>query len=350
MEIDIDPVYVKNSDINIRGNVLIKLCDIIRSMYPGEIYGAQPVNENWLIYVRTNRTRAALVVSGITVNGVKIQVYDEKPKRQGGKTERVVLKDLPATLPPERILSFLRGFPQIVPRSRVLYAKERLSGEEMSPYINGDRLLYVNADVSPPLPKETVIGGHKCRIWHQSQKNFCKRCASHGHRTSDIGICESYDADSAVVAWRADSNALSNFFKCRITYGDCVFKSSEHFYQYQFCLFMRRSDIAQLVLEATSPHEAKQISAQLKVKEYTAHLAEWATIKLSVMSFILKVKWNQCAKFRQALLSTEGMTICEATSCNYWGVGVAPNLAQYTKPSKFLGQNHMGKIQMALRL
>ena len=220
----------------------------------------------------------------------------------------------------------------------------------MSPYINGDRLVYVNADVSPPLPKETVIGGHKCRIWHQSQKNFCKRCASHGHRTSDIGICESYDADSAVLAWRADSNPLSNFFKCRITYGDCEFKSSEHFYQYEFCLFMERSDIAQLVLDATSPREAKQISAQLKTTEHTAHLAEWATIKLSVMSYILKVKWNQCAKFRQALLSTEGMTICEATACDYWGVGVAPNLAQYTKPLRFLGQNHMGKLQMALRL
>ena len=47
-----------------------------------------------------------------------------------------------------------------------------------------------------PLPKETVIAGHPCRIWHPSQKNFCKRCASHGHRTVDVDICESYEADS----------------------------------------------------------------------------------------------------------------------------------------------------------
>ena len=44
------------------------------------------------------------------------------------------------------------------------------------------------------------------------------------------------------------------------------------------------------------------------------------------------------------------MTICEATSCDLWGVGVAPNLAQYTKPSRFLAKNNMGKLQMALRL
>ena len=34
---------------------------------------------------------------------------------------------------------------------------------------NGDRLIYTKPDVSPPLPKETVIGGHPCRIWHKSQ-------------------------------------------------------------------------------------------------------------------------------------------------------------------------------------
>ena len=67
-------------------------------------------------------------------------------------------------------------------RSHVIYAKERLGGEELSPFINGDRFVYVNAAVSQPLPKETVICGHPCRIWHPSQKNFCKRCASHGQK------------------------------------------------------------------------------------------------------------------------------------------------------------------------
>ena len=40
--------------------------------------------------------------------------------------------------------------------------------------------------------------------------------------------------------------------------------------------------------------------------------------ELSVMEYISRVKWNCCAKFRQALLSTEGMVIAEATSCDYW--------------------------------
>ena len=53
------------------------------------------------------------------------------------------------------------------------------------------RLIYIKPDVSSPLPKETVIDGHSCRIWYKSLKN--------GHRTSDIGMCGSYDPDCGVV-------------------------------------------------------------------------------------------------------------------------------------------------------
>ena len=350
MEVDIDAVYVRDSDFNLRGNTLLSLCYAANEQFPGEILGAQLVNNVWSVYARSMNTRAALINSGLDINGSNIRVFDDKPFFDGGKkTERVVIKDLPATLPPDRILAFLRGLPHVTTRSRVMYAKERLGGEELSPFINGDRIVYVNADVNPPLPKETVISGHHCRIWHPSQKNFCKRCSSHGHRTIDTDLCESYEPDCLVSAWRSDNNPLSNFYKCTITHGGIQYKSSEHFYQHEYCLFMKKPDVAELVVDAPTPKEAKQIASQLKGTEYSELLAEWHKINLSVMNYILRVKWNFCKKFRQSLLSTEGMVVAEATSDDFWGVGVAPNLAQHTKPTKFLGQNHMGKLQMALR-
>ena len=350
MEVDIDAVYVRDSDFNLRGNTLLSLCYAANEQFPGEILGAQLVNNVWSVYARSMNTRAALINSGLDINGSNIRVFDDKPFFDGGKkTERVVIKDLPATLPPDRILAFLRGLPHVTTRSRVMYAKERLGGEELSPFINGDRIVYVNADVNPPLPKETVISGHHCRIWHPSQKNFCKRCSSHGHRTIDTDLCESYEPDCLVSAWRSDNNPLSNFYRCTITHGGIQYKSSEHFYQHEYCLFMKKPDVAELVVDAPTPKEAKQIASQLKGTEYSELLAEWHKINLSVMNYILRVKWNFCKKFRQSLLSTEGMVVAEATSDDFWGVGVAPNLAQHTKPTKFLGQNHMGKLQMALR-
>ena len=47
-------------------------------------------------------------------------------------------------------------------------------------------------------------------------------------------------------------------------------------------------------------------------------------------------------------MATSNMTIAEATSDMFWGVGVAPNLALHTNPKKFLGQNHLGKCLMEL--
>ena len=41
-------------------------------------------------------------------------------------------------------------------------------------------------------------------------------------------------------------------------------------------------------------------------------------------------------------MSTANMTIAEATQDTYWGVDVAPNIAQHTKPTKFLDINQLG--------
>ena len=120
----------------------------------------------------TNKTRAALIVSGIDLHGKHIDVYDDNPIKSEKRSERIVIKDLPSTLSSNSIMSFLGGFSQLTIKSKVIYAKERMGGDEMSPFINGDRLVYVTPNVSIPIPKETVISGFPCRIWHASQKNY----------------------------------------------------------------------------------------------------------------------------------------------------------------------------------
>ena len=283
----------------------------------------------------------------MNIKGTNIDVFYDNPVVDNNKqSERVVIKDLPATLPAHVIQAYFLSLSQIRVKSKVLYARERIGGEVMSPYINGDRLVYITPNPAPPLPKETVIGGFPCRIWHRSQKNFCKRCDSHGHRTSDIGLCEAYEADEMVTPFRADSNPLSNFFKCNITFQDRVFKSSEHAYQFTKCMFLNREDLAESVYDAETPRDSKSIAAALHCHE---QMAEWTKIKVNAMCKILAAKWNCSGRFRQTLMSTSNMTIAEATQDMFWGVDVAPNLALHTKASKFLGSNHLGRSLMALR-
>ena len=43
------------------------------------------------------------------------------------------------------------------------------------------------------------------------------------------------------------------------------------------------------------------------------------------------------------------MTIAEATYDTFWDVGVAPNLVQDTRSSKFIGDNPQGRLLMGIR-
>ena len=79
-------------------------------LYPGEIYGAQFIYNIWYIYPRPNRTRTALIVSGINIDGMHIDIYDENPRKyENKKSEKILIKNLPATIPISVIMSYLKG-------------------------------------------------------------------------------------------------------------------------------------------------------------------------------------------------------------------------------------------------
>ena len=72
-----------------------------------------------------------------------------------------------------------------------------------------------------------------------------------------------------LIVWRGDKNPLSIFYIC-----DFKYKSSEHFYQHEFCVFMNRPDIARQVYDSPTPKDAKLIASHLKVPQNAGELAE----------------------------------------------------------------------------
>ena len=118
-------------------------------------------------------------------------------------------------------------------------------------YYNGDRFVFIKEGMTPPFPKESTILGHKFRIWHPTQNLFCKRCTSYGHNTKDLQLCPSNEFDPDVVAFRSDSNPLSNYYKCDVKFDDRVFKSSEHAYLYTKCFTLLKFEQAEAVFNAT---------------------------------------------------------------------------------------------------
>ena len=114
MEITTEAVYIKDPDINIRGNIILELSTAVNKLWPGEALDAQQFYQVWKIYVRSPRTRAGPIVSGVMINGVNIKVHDDNSVNDNDKqSDRLIKNDLTATLSAIRFLSFLRGLSHI---------------------------------------------------------------------------------------------------------------------------------------------------------------------------------------------------------------------------------------------
>ena len=120
----------------------------MNEIYPGEAYGAEQFSNNCSIYVHSDRTRACLIVSGLTIEDSPIDIYNTIINDNSKLSEGVLINDLPETKPHDRIMAFLLGFPHIKTKSIVIFAKERIGGDEISPFINGHRLIFIKPD--PP--------------------------------------------------------------------------------------------------------------------------------------------------------------------------------------------------------
>ena len=46
MEVTTEPVYVRDMDINIHGNIILQLSTAVNKLYPGEALGAQKLHQD----------------------------------------------------------------------------------------------------------------------------------------------------------------------------------------------------------------------------------------------------------------------------------------------------------------
>ena len=80
-------------------------------------------------------------------------------KADPNNQKKNIIKDLPATVANEAISSFLLDLKHLKLKSKIIFAKERIGGEELSPFIN-ICMIYSEPHVYPSHPKESIIDGH----------------------------------------------------------------------------------------------------------------------------------------------------------------------------------------------
>lgn len=126
---------------------------------------------------------------------------------------------------------------------------------------------------------------------------------------------------------------FSNFSSFAVGWKGVLMMTSEHAYQSE--KFLDHPEIYELIVNARSAHDAKQIAKEHK------HLrrSDWDKVKLEIMEKIVRAKHAQHPFIQKRLLETEEMLMVEnSPKDSFWGRG-----------PDWEGENHLGKIWMKIR-
>ncbi|WP_429037737.1 NADAR family protein [Aeromonas media] len=154
--------------------------------------------------------------------------------------------------------------------------------------------------------------------------------------------------ENFVLFWRSDS-IYSNWHtrNCSFIWRGVRFFNSEAALMYAKAEFFGDRKNMARVLANQNPYDAKGFG-----RDVTPYVdAQWAAARYQVMVEILIEKFSQNKHLLEQLLATGNRTLVEASpSDTTWGVGLAPENPLAQDPSKWRGQNLLGKALMEVRI
>lgn len=134
-----------------------------------------------------------------------------------------------------------------------------------------------------------------------------------------------------VDRFRLAYDYLSNFYPAVVEVDGIVYLSSEAAYQAAKCAdFSQRRQFSQL-----AAHDAKNLGRAVAVR------SDWEAVKIAEMTKIIRAKFTQNPHLARFLVETGDAELVEGNNWHdvYWGVDLRTDE----------GENHLGKILMALR-
>lgn len=131
--------------------------------------------------------------------------------------------------------------------------------------------------------------------------------------------------------FREEYDFLSNFYPTKVRFEDITYYNAEAAYQAQKCA----AQADRLKFALLSPDEAKRLGQNVEVR------SDWDEVKLDIMERVVHAKFAQNPSLARDLLDTGDRMLKEGNHWRdlYWGVDLKTGE----------GENHLGKILMALR-
>ena len=139
---------------------------------------------------------------------------------------------------------------------------------------------------------------------------------------------------------------FSNMSGHRIDVDGTQFPTVEHYFQAMKAKEFKDDEIYEKIVKAKSAKAVKALGK--KVKGFITEI--WESKRDEVMRTGIKAKFVQHPELRKQLQETDQKMIGEADARNtYWGIGTSMASEKSKHPSKWRGQNKIGRILMDLR-
>lgn len=136
------------------------------------------------------------------------------------------------------------------------------------------------------------------------------------------------------------NDVCSNFYPCKILYGENIFSCSEQLFMYLKAKFFGDRDMANKILQSKTPEEAKSYGRRIKNFDDTL----WDEYRDNIMLETLKAKFDHCQEFKDLIMNNTDKIFVEASPYDrIWGVGLSETNPRIENPEKWLGQNRLGK-------
>jgi len=145
---------------------------------------------------------------------------------------------------------------------------------------------------------------------------------------------------------KGEFRTFSNQAEYPIQISDVRYPTVEHYFQAQKAKEFGDDEIYKKMLDTPSGKAVKALGK--KVKNFQKEV--WDGKRLEIMMHGVKAKFVQHPELQKQLLETGDRQIGEADARDsFWGIGTSENTDKSVDPTKWKGQNRLGKILMALR-
>jgi len=143
-----------------------------------------------------------------------------------------------------------------------------------------------------------------------------------------------------------DKSCLSQWYPACFVIDGVEYKTSEQYMMYRKALLFNDEERINLIMETNSPKEAKRLGRLVENFDFNV----WIRYAFDIVLSGNNAKFTQNIEMGDFLRSTGDDVIVEASPYDkVWGIGMDQHHPDILDPSKWKGENLLGKVLMKVR-